>query len=224
MFTARRAVVLLGPPASGKSSVSDELAKRPGVQALRVGHLLRREVARGSAVGKRIEDAIELGELAPTEHVVKVLATAVVESVGCVLVFDGFPRSEGQIQPFLVLCEAIELELVAVLVLMLGKEEINHRLLGRRVCPQCGAAYHVDYSPPARQDRCDQCGAALVRREDDTPELIARRLERYEEMTVPVIEYFERNHGTRTRRVSAEGSPENTMALITEGMEEDGVL
>jgi adenylate kinase len=224
MLNARKAVVLLGPPASGKTSVSNELARRAGVEALRTGHLLRREIARGSAVGKRIQREVEQGQLAPTESVVEVLAAAVVEAEGGILVFDGFPRSEAQIEPFLELCKAIELELLAVLVLTLGEEEVHHRLLGRRICPKCGAAYHMDYSPPEREGSCDQCGGELVRREDDTPERIARRLAGYEELTAPVIDYFEAQHGQRTRRVAADGTPEETLARVTGLMGELGVL
>jgi adenylate kinase len=64
------------------------------------------------------------------------------------------------------------------------------RLSGRRVCPSCGATYHIEFHPPSSPGRCDRCGAALVQRADDTPEAIQRRLSLYFEQTEPLISYY----------------------------------
>jgi adenylate kinase len=122
------------------------------------------------------------------------------------------------------LCRAAGLELRAVVVLMLAEEEVRRRLMGRRVCPRCGAAYHLEYDPPKVQGRCDQCGAALVQREDDHPEKVALRLASYRQLTVPVIEAFERDQPDCTQRVSGETSPESLLVTVTELFEKLGVL
>lgn len=215
---------MLGPPASGKTSISDQLEQRLGMEAIRTGHLLRREVERGTDLGNRIKGWVEQGKLAPTESVVQVLAAAVLETEGGTLVFDGFPRSACQIEPFLELCHAIELELVAVLILTLGEEEVRRRLGGRRVCPRCGESYHVVHSPPKVEGRCDRCGSELVRRQDDEPELVEQRMASFREMTVPVMEHFQKAEATRTRQVSAEGDPEEVFSAVAEALKSEGVV
>ena len=215
---------MLGPPASGKTSIGNKLSTRPGVEVLRTGHLLRREIERGTALGERVRRAVEQGDLAPIESVIEVLTGALAGTQSAVLVFDGFPRSQAQIAPFLDLCRAEDIVLRAVVVLILGEEEVRHRLMGRRVCSKCGRAYHLDYDPPNVQGRCDQCGASLVQREDDHSERITRRLANYRELTVPVIEFFERDHADLTRRVPAEGSPEHVLVTVTDLLEEVEVL
>jgi adenylate kinase len=223
MSAVRSALVLLGPPASGKTSVGEQLGARPGVRVLQTGYLLRREVARGSQLGEEVGGDLKAGRLASTEAVMAIVSDAVAETAARLLIFDGFPRSEEQIEPFLGLLQKARLELAAVLVLMVSDDEIRHRLAGRRVCGNCGASYHVDYAPPQVADRCDQCGKALVHREDDQPELIERRLAGYKRLTIPVIAFFEQRYAALTRRMPAEGSPEHTLQLVTEVVEKAGV-
>jgi adenylate kinase len=63
------------------------------------------------------------------------------------------------------------------------------RLAGRRVCENCQRVYHVNL-PPENNWTCDTCGGNVVQRDDDTEEAIDRRLELYEQETVPIIEYY----------------------------------
>jgi adenylate kinase len=96
-------------------------------------------------------------------------------------------------------------QMPVALVLLVPAEEVMKRLTGRRVCPSCGRSYHIQYVPPAVSGVCDNCGASLVQRDDDTPETVSRRLEVYEAETVPVIDYY-RAVG-RVTEVDGQGSP-----------------
>jgi adenylate kinase len=61
---------------------------------------------------------------------------------------------------------------------------------GRRVCPNCGAIYHIKNKPSAKKGICDICGGKLAIREDDRPEAIKRRLEIYHKQTEPILDKY----------------------------------
>lgn len=100
---------------------------------------------------------------------------------------DGFPRNAVQAEFFL---ETYDID--AVVNLLLPDEEVERRVLSRRLCSECGLDYNLMAHRPAVEDACDVCGGKLVTREDDTPEALAQRLRDYYEKTAPVIQIFER--------------------------------
>ena len=61
---------------------------------------------------------------------------------------------------------------------------------GRRTCPTCGATFHVTNKPPKKEGVCDVCGAALIVRPDDDPEVVRGRLKVYHEQTEPLIAFY----------------------------------
>ena len=69
------------------------------------------------------------------------------------------------------------------------RDIVLDRLAGRRVCESCQRVYHVNL-PPVVDWTCDTCGGDVVQRDDDTEEAIDRRLQLYEEQTVPIIDYY----------------------------------
>jgi len=78
-----------------------------------------------------------------------------------------------------------------VLDIAVGREELLQRLTGRRVCRRCGAAYHLQYNPPAKAGRCNSCGGELIQRDDDTATTVARRLDVYNRQTAPLVAYYQ---------------------------------
>jgi adenylate kinase len=196
----------LGPPASGKTTVANAVDPEDGVAIIRTGHLLRNAVTANSTPGLALKQHLEAGHLAPTELVVQVIGAAVDGLTADVLVFDGFPRLVNQIACCFQLFQERGLQLAAVLVLTLSDEEIHHRLSGRRACPQCGATYHLEAQPPARDNLCDQCNSVLIQRKDDSPEAVRERLEVYRRETWPVVEFFKTRYSQLTFEVSVEPS------------------
>ena len=93
-----------------------------------------------------------------------------------------------------------------------SKDALLARLGGRRVCPKCGAGYHVVSLPPKKEGVCDACGAALITRLDDQPATIAHRLEVYEQVTAPVVGWYEK--AGKLRRVDGSGSADEVAALV----------
>lgn len=82
------------------------------------------------------------------------------------------------------------IHLDCVLNIEVDREALIERITGRRVCPNCGATYHIKTSPPAVDNVCDKCGAQLIQRSDDKLESVVKRLEVYESQTKPLIEYY----------------------------------
>lgn len=91
---------------------------------------------------------VEEGSLAPTSLVVQVLNNRVQHTNAKVIVFDGSPRREGEIEPFFDMLVNNEILLSRVIIFHLEREVAFKRLTGRRVCPVCGKIYNIYYHPP----------------------------------------------------------------------------
>jgi adenylate kinase len=63
-------------------------------------------------------------------------------------------------------------------------------MTGRRVCPSCGASYHIKFNPPKVSSRCDICGSEIIQRADDTAATVNKRLDVYDAQTQPLIDYY----------------------------------
>jgi adenylate kinase len=225
MTIKRSAVILLGPPASGKTTVANAIDSTDGVAIIRTGHLLRHAANSNTNSGRELKQHLEAGQLAPTDLVVQVIGETVDSLEADTLIFDGFPRLEDQIAPCFQMLEDREVKLTAVLVLTLSDQEIQRRLCGRRACPQCGASYHLDAQPPRQENQCDLCGAQLVQRADDAPEAVAKRLVVYRRETLPVVEFFKSRFSHLTEEVSVEPSTDaacQVLRTIVEGLHAAG--
>lgn len=172
-------LVLLGPPGVGKGTQGRLLADHLGVPLLSSGEILRTAVADGTELGRDAKGAMDRGDLVPDELVVDLMAARINEDdARGGFILDGFPRSRDQAEA---LDDALddERDLTAALLIDIDDEEVVRRLSGRRMCPECGRAYHVELAPPRREGVCDDDGAALEQRDDDAPETVRHRLEVY---------------------------------------------
>jgi adenylate kinase len=208
-------VVLLGAPGVGKGTQAEMFTARRRVCQLSTGDVFR--AAKAADPCNRtpaLEEALgymQRGELVPDETVIAIVK----ERVGCLrcdggFLLDGFPRTVAQADVLDQILTREGIRLDAVLNFDLPIERIVARLAGRRTCPGCKAVYHVEARPPAREGLCDQCGAALVQREDDRPEAVRVRMEVYAASTAPLIDYYARK-GLLVS-VTAEGTPEEIYA------------
>jgi len=77
-----------------------------------------------------------------------------------------------------------------VLYFELDTDAAVRRLNNRLVCSSCGATYNVETNPPASSVVCDLCGGKLESRHDDHEEFIVNRIQDFEEMTLPLKEYY----------------------------------
>ena len=191
----RQAVVLLGPPGSGKTSLVRDQAEINGLAAIETGNLLKQEIRHGTPLGRHIKAYTDVGALVPSALVSQIISTELESLQDDLILFDGFPRSLEQIGLFFQLLKNWQLDLGAVLVLTLDLPTAIERLGRRRICARCGTPYNLHSKQPQRAGECDQCEGKLIQRRDDTADVIAKRFQSYELETVPVIEYFRANFG-----------------------------
>ena len=150
--------------------------------------MLRGAVAEGTERGEVARDYMERGELVPDE-VVNSIVEGRLRKPDCNdgFILDGFPRNLRQAEALDRILREKGAGLTHVLNLVIDAETIISRLSLRRSCPRCGAVYHLKNNPPEVDEICDECGAKLVQRSDDTEEIIRHRLEVYEEKTRPLL-------------------------------------
>ena len=206
-------VVLLGPPGSGKGTQAKDAGVKLGVPHVSSGDIFRAEMASGTELGEKLKTYVNSGKLVPdaltTEIVVNRLGR---DDCGKGFLVDGFPRTLAQAESLDRELDRLGQRLDAVVYLDLASERIMERMAGRRVCPKCGASFHVVTLKPKVDGVCDRCGAALVQRDDDRPETVQDRLGVYARSTAPLVEYYE-TQGL-LRRVDADGTPEEVRERV----------
>lgn len=208
-------VLLLGAPGAGKGTQSKRVADRFGIDHITTGDALRNNKEMDiSELGFEHDTPggfMDAGELVPDEVVNEIVVTALDNADGFVL--DGYPRNIEQAE-FLDARTALD----AVIRLAVSDEELVDRLTGRRVCPECGANYHVEFDQPEREGVCDECGTDLVQREDDTEETVRERLRVFAENTEPVIDHYEGSEAYV--EIDGEGTPNEVFQHVEAAIEQ----
>ncbi len=180
-------LILLGAPGAGKGTQAEMLAEKLHIPTISTGNMLREAMANGSELGKKIKDAMDSGHLVADELVLGILAERTAQP-DCKngFILDGVPRTLAQAKAL----DAKGLRIDHVISLEIADAVIEGRMTGRRVCPKCGASFHITANPPKSDNTCDLCGEALVIRKDDAPETVKERLAIYHETTEPLKDYY----------------------------------
>jgi len=178
--------MLLGPPGAGKGTLAKQLSKGYNIPSVSSGDLFRNEAASGSELGLRLKRIMEKGELVPDDITVQIVKNRLeAKDAQAGFLLDGFPRTKEQAET---LAKFVTLDKVFNLVV--SDQEVIRRLSGRRLCPVCGAIYHVEFMPPKTKEECDQGHGALITRDDDKIDAIKKRLTVYKKQTEPLIRYY----------------------------------
>lgn len=182
-------VVLVGPPGSGKGTQCKRLTDRFSLAHLSSGDIFRAEIRNNTELGVKAKAFIEKGNLVPDELVIDMMKGAVAETeYNCIL--DGFPRTLPQAEQLDIALKADDKKIALVIELTVDDNIVADRISKRRVCPSCGAVYHLETIIPAVEGKCDQCGAEIVLRKDDRQEVVLGRLSTYHSQTSPIIDYY----------------------------------
>jgi adenylate kinase len=184
-------LILLGPPGSGKGTQGETLQSDLELPYYATGDILRAAVREGTELGRTAKEYMDRGDLVPDEVIVGVIGERIDQAeADDGFILDGFPRTVPQAEALGAKMQELGRKLTAAILIDVGEEEVVRRLSGRRTCPN-GHIFHVDFDPPETEGVCDVCGAELVIRDDDKPEVIRHRLAQYEEKTAPLVDYYE---------------------------------
>jgi len=205
--------LLFGPPGVGKGTQSDLLSQKYEFVKFSMGDILRQEVARQSEVGSRIKEFLDSGVLVPDKLIFELVENFIRENRNKHILFDGFPRNLNQAQRLELTLSQLKLKLEVAMEMYLSEEHIIERLTNRRYCPECGAIYNLLTAPPKQDKRCDKCQCPLMRRNDDSEEIIKKRLEVYRKETSPLVDYY-KSRGIYTR-IDAHGSQDEVFKKIS---------
>jgi adenylate kinase len=179
-------LLLVGPPGAGKGTQAQFLAAHYSIPHISTGDIFRANLKAGTELGNQAKAFMDRGELVPdsvTNDMVKDRLTHADVKNGFLL--DGYPRNVVQAEVLRAFLAEQKTPLQAALELSIAADEIIKRLSSRRTCRACGAPSE------AGATECSSCnGADLYQREDDKEEVIARRLEVYEEQTAPIIAFY----------------------------------
>lgn len=204
-------LVLLGKQGAGKGTQAARLSERYGIEHVSTGDLFRAAAAAGTPAGKEAEQYMNRGDLVPDELTLRIVEERFAEDglVDRGFVLDGFPRTLPQAEKLEDVLGGHPLDLV--INLDVPTDIVLDRIAGRRVCEKCGTTYHVT-APPEKNWTCDVCGGEVVQRDDDTEEAVMRRLELYEEETVPIFDFYRRLG--KLVAVDGTGSGEDVFARV----------
>jgi adenylate kinase len=156
-------VIILGPPGAGKGTQAELIAAETGVPHVNTGDMYRAAVAAGTGLGGQVKPYMEKGELVPDDLTIAVVRERLQQTdTADGFVLEGFPRTLPQAEALEEILAGMERELSVVLHFQLSEDVAEQRLLKR---------------------------ALEQGREDDTPEIIHRRMET---MRIPdeLVEYY----------------------------------
>ena len=184
-------LVLLGPPGSGKGTQAERLKDDLDLPYYATGNILRAAVRDETDLGRKAKEYMDRGDLVPDDVIIGVIAERIAShEAEDGFILDGFPRTVGQAEALESRMKELGKRLTAALLIDVPDDEVIRRLGGRRTCPN-GHVFHAEFDPPLKEGVCDVCGAELLIRDDDRPDVIRNRLEQYREKTEPLVAWYE---------------------------------
>ena len=202
-------MILIGPPGAGKGTQAEYLVERFQIPHVSSGDMLRSAVAAGTALGKQADGFMKAGQLVPDELVIAMIIERTAQS-DCAtgFILDGFPRTRPQAEALAVdLRQKAGVTLDAVVLIEVPDSRIVARVTGRRMDPETGDIYHVQFKPPPAD-----VAPRVVQRKDDTEEACTARLEKYHAETAPIIPFY-REQGL-LKRIDGDAAPAAVTARI----------
>ncbi|HAS92568.1 MAG TPA: adenylate kinase [Clostridiales bacterium] len=183
--------ILLGPPGAGKGTQAETIVNEFSIPHISTGDIFRKNIKEGTALGKKAMEYMDKGKLVPDELTIELVKDRLLQD-DCKngFLLDGFPRTINQADALEDALESMGQKLDYVINIMVRKDLLVERAVGRRICKDCGQTYHMSFNKPSKEGVCDNCGGVLLQRKDDTKETVENRINVYMEQTEPLIDYY----------------------------------
>lgn len=186
-------IIFLAVQGAGKGTFAKKLKEKYGYAHISTGDILRERSAVGDETGNKIKDMIDNGIFVPDDIIFEAVEYKITQPEcenGYIL--DGFPRNIEQAKGYDKILKKVGKDLGVVINLTIPNELLKQRIIGRRMCKDCGAIYNIynDAFKPKVEGVCDSCGGELYQRADDNEESMNTRVKTYFEVTEPIIDYY----------------------------------
>lgn len=184
-------LILLGPPGAGKGTQAANIVKKYALPHISTGDIFRANIKQGTDLGNRAKAFMDKGELVPDSLVVELVEDRLQKDdtqVGFML--DGFPRTLPQAEALDSVLANMGSNLDYVININVDPAVLVERAVGRRICKNCGATYHIKFNPSKVEGVCDVCSGELYQRSDDNEETVSNRINVYTNETAPLVEYY----------------------------------
>lgn len=184
-------IVLMGLPGAGKGTQADKIVEKYAIPHISTGDMFRAAIKGGTELGLKAKSFMDDGALVPDEVTIGIVRERLSKS-DCDngFLLDGFPRTVPQAEALDALLLDLDKNVEHVLNIQVEQEELIKRLTGRRICKECGTAYHLIFNPPQVDGVCDKDGGELYQRADDNPETVTNRLEVNMKQTQPLLDFY----------------------------------
>ncbi|GGD26704.1 MULTISPECIES: adenylate kinase [Pontibacillus] len=185
-------LILMGLPGAGKGTQAEKIVEKYQIPHISTGDMFRAAIKEGTDLGKEAKSYMDQGALVPDEVTIGIVRERLgKEDATEGFLLDGFPRTIAQAEALETVLSDLGSTLDYVLHIDVDQDQLVERLTGRRICPTCGATYHVTFNPPKVEGKCDNDGSELIQRDDDKPETVRKRVEVNLENTKPLLDFYE---------------------------------
>lgn len=186
-------LILLAVQGAGKGTLAKALKEKYGYAHISMGDILRERASVGDELGNKIKEMIDNGIFVPNDIIYEAVEYKISQPEcdnGYIL--DGFPRNLEQAEGYDKILSKIGKDIGIVINLTIPNELLKQRIIGRRMCKDCGAIYNIysDTMKPQKDGICDKCNGQLYQRADDNEEAMKTRVDTYFKVTEPVIDYY----------------------------------